>query len=145
MTSSEARSFVSSLFSDNFGSVNLLYRASEHGWYGKDFHSRVDNKGPHVTIFKTTTGKIFGGYLKQGLPSGATYLHDSDAFLFQVERREVYPVQSAGYAAYSYPGYGPTFGGGPGGNHDIWMAEPFNKGGMAHSWFGHAYATPSGV
>lgn len=131
LTSSEGRSFVSSLFSDTYGEVALLYRATEHGWQGRDFHSRADNKGPTVTIFKTNTGRIFGGYLKQSWASGATYIGDSEAFLFSVDKQEVNPVQpgAAGYAAYSYPGYGPTFGGGPGGNHDIWLGEPFNNQG----------------
>jgi len=40
----------------------ILYRASRDGKSAHDFHSKCDDKGPTLTIVRTITGKIFGGY-----------------------------------------------------------------------------------
>ena len=42
----------------------MLYRGSEHGWMRKDFHSRCDNKGPTIYLFKIKDGDVIGGYTK---------------------------------------------------------------------------------
>jgi hypothetical protein len=42
-----------------------LYRGSIHGWKYKIFHSRCDNKGPTISLFKVKdTGDCIGGYTK---------------------------------------------------------------------------------
>ena len=43
-------------------SDKLLYRASRNGWAASNFHSCCDNKGPTVTVVKSTGNYIFGGY-----------------------------------------------------------------------------------
>ena len=42
----------------------MLYRGSEHGWKYKDFHSRCDDMGPTISLFKIKDGDIIGGYSK---------------------------------------------------------------------------------
>jgi hypothetical protein len=42
----------------------LLFRGSEHGWKAKDFHSRCDNKGPTISLFKVKDGDCIGGFTK---------------------------------------------------------------------------------
>ena len=42
----------------------LLYSGSIHGWKCLDFHSRCDNKGPTVSLFKIKDGDCIGGYTK---------------------------------------------------------------------------------
>jgi len=40
-----------------------LYRGSIYGWKYKHFHSRCDNKGPTISLFKVKdTGECIGGY-----------------------------------------------------------------------------------
>ena len=39
-----------------------LYLASKHGFSSRAFHHRCDNMGPTVTLVRTVTGHIFGGY-----------------------------------------------------------------------------------
>jgi hypothetical protein len=41
---------------------SLLYRASEHGFLPKDFHSKCDDKSNTLTIIKSSNGYVFGGY-----------------------------------------------------------------------------------
>lgn len=36
--------------------------ADQDGWGALDFHSKVDERGPTVTVIKTTSGNIFGAY-----------------------------------------------------------------------------------
>jgi hypothetical protein len=40
----------------------LLFRGSEHGWKYKDFHSRCDNKGRTISLFKIKDGDCIGGF-----------------------------------------------------------------------------------
>ena len=43
----------------------LLYKASEHENKSRLFHECCDDKGPTLTIIKSTEGWIFGGYTTQ--------------------------------------------------------------------------------
>ena len=45
--------------------LKLLYRASEHEYKPISFHECCDDKGPTLTIIKSTEGWIFGGYTTQ--------------------------------------------------------------------------------
>ena len=41
----------------------MLYRGSEHGFMGKDFHGRCDGKGPTISLFKLKDNdNCIGGY-----------------------------------------------------------------------------------
>ena len=72
----------------------VLYLASEHGFDSRAFHHRCDNKGPTVTLVRTETGHIFGGYasvpwsrgeLKTKPPRWVpTYVEDPEAFVFRL-------------------------------------------------------------
>jgi hypothetical protein len=42
--------------------TTLLYRGSDHGWKYIDFHSRCDNKGPTISLFKVEEGDCIGGF-----------------------------------------------------------------------------------
>ena len=42
--------------------AKLLYRGSRDGFGANDCHKKIDNKGPTLSIVKTTENKIFGGY-----------------------------------------------------------------------------------
>lgn len=42
--------------------VELLYRASEHGFTYSAFHDKCDNKGPTISLIKSEHEKVFGGF-----------------------------------------------------------------------------------
>lgn len=44
------------------GNFNLLYRSSRDGRNDGTFHSKCDNKGPTLSIIKTSDGYVLGGY-----------------------------------------------------------------------------------
>jgi hypothetical protein len=50
------------------------------------------------------------------------------------------PVKTHGYALYTIPTYGPTFGGG----HDIYITNNANANTGSYTNLGHSYQTPSG-
>ena len=64
--------------------TNPLYRASEDGWMHKDFHSRCDNKGPTISLFKIENGDCIGGFTNVQWQSERKYEHDSEAMLFNL-------------------------------------------------------------
>ena len=43
----------------------LLYRASDHDFTADSFHEYCDDKGPTLTIIKSSDGWIFGGFTSQ--------------------------------------------------------------------------------
>jgi len=47
---------------DADGKLKLLYRGSKDGFDAKQFHSKCDDQGCTLTIIKTTSGHIIGGY-----------------------------------------------------------------------------------
>lgn len=68
----------------------LLYRSTVNGLEPNQFHSRVDHKGPTLSIVETEEGVIFGGYTsipwasKGGLSTNPQ--KDGETFLFKIEK-----------------------------------------------------------
>ena len=69
VTEQASLAFVHSLL--NGKSLNLLYRGSRDGWKYVDFHSRCDNKGATLTLFKTDDGRVCGGYTAESWESNS--------------------------------------------------------------------------
>ena len=42
--------------------MKLLYRATDDGFHHKDFHKKVDNRGPTLTLIKSEHDNVFGFY-----------------------------------------------------------------------------------
>ena len=66
--------------------TTLLYRGSIHGWKLLDFHSRCDEKGPTICLFKIKDGDCIGGYTtaQWKSPPGVNSSRDKDAMLFNL-------------------------------------------------------------
>ena len=144
----------------NVRKATLLYRASEHGYCAKKFHSFCDDKGPTVTVIQSNHGNIFGGYISRSWKPELVHFRghciiDENAFLFLIKsNEEEYDEQcplsfdikkgmhqwdiDSGYK------YGPIFGAGS----DIFIAHKyqfqhyvrknsFEYGGFAGSLCGH--------
>ena len=50
---------------------NALYLASQHGFDSREFHHKCDKKGATITLVRTRTGHIFGGYASVSWGRGA--------------------------------------------------------------------------
>ena len=49
--------FITTSYKTEYNTV-LIYRATRDGFKAKDFHDKCDEKGPTLTIIKTTTGHV---------------------------------------------------------------------------------------
>lgn len=63
------------------------------------FHSCCDNKGETITVIRSTSGHIFGGYTSKSWTSSGKYVSDPNSFLFTLVNSNnipptKYPVQS---------------------------------------------------
>ena len=68
----------------NFEIKNLLWQGSRDGFSSKTFHSLCDNKGPTITIIKSSNGFIFGGFTLISWNSTSKWTEDSSSFIFSL-------------------------------------------------------------
>ena len=77
----------------------LQYRATLHGFAPNDFHSRCNDKGESLVIYKDESGYIYGGYTKIGWQnfdedSDLLGIYDPEAFVFSLlNPKRIPPVQ----------------------------------------------------
>ncbi|CAG5863859.1 unnamed protein product [Menidia menidia] len=92
--------------------LNLLYKASVHGFTSAAFHQRCDNRSPTLSVGYNASGYVFGGYTRQPFSQSGTYVSDDQAFLFTFrgEKLHKYPVMNATYAVKMVGNSGPYFG-----------------------------------
>lgn len=106
--------------------LDLIYRMTRDGATLNDFHSRCDNQGPTVTLFKTSSGRSCGGYVSESWdspPGGCGYWkEDYSAFLISFDAQQRFDVSRPDEAIYCDMGLGPWFG-------DCLLSahEPFNE------------------
>jgi hypothetical protein len=91
--------------------TTLLYRGSDHGWTGKDFHSRSDSKGATISLFKVKGGDCIGGFTKAlwRSPIDPDFVGDNDAMLFNLSRYRHFPSKKTKYAIFRRYDWGPCF------------------------------------
>lgn len=127
----EEKKYLYSILPAKKVASTLLYRGSRDGWQAFDFHSRCDNKGATITLFRSDKGRRIGGYTGQSWDSLNRAKADSSAFLFALDQKMKYPVQQAGSAIYCGSTIGPKFGGV---SDELGaMNTPFNQAGYGQS------------
>ena len=120
----------------------LLYRASEHGFEVKDFHSKCDNKSNTLTLIKPHgSPNIFGGFTSASWDSISGYKTDCSAFIFSLVNKDQKPlkmrVSKPESAIYCCSSYGPLFGG-----YDIYIANRSDSNTDSYPNLGHSYSHP---
>ncbi|KAM9848782.1 interferon-induced protein 44-like [Aulostomus maculatus] len=92
--------------------LQLLYKASVHGFSSAAFHQRCDSHGPTVSVGYNDTGHVFGGYTQKAFCQSGQYVHDDKAFLFTFKGVNIltYPVTGAANAVRMMGNSGPYFG-----------------------------------
>ncbi len=101
----------------------LLYRASRDGFSAKAFHEKCDRFEGTLTVIKSTSGEIFGGFTEkawqsnsQNFSSGYSdygYVPDPNAFIFSLANKNNEPfkaISNGSSGIYCYSFYGPSFG-----------------------------------
>ncbi|KAM9357723.1 interferon-induced protein 44-like [Symphorus nematophorus] len=109
LTASQQRTICSQLARVK---LQLLYKASIHGFTGAAFHQRCDNRCPTVSVGYNTSGYVFGGYTKQPFSQSGQYVRDDQAFLFTLNGEKLlkYPVTGPANAVRMISNSGPYFG-----------------------------------
>ena len=90
--------------------LNLLYRATRNGDSDSSFHKICDNIKDTITLVKTKTGLIFGGYTNETWNGNGTYKKDDKAFCFSINLKKRYNNKKTDKSIYCYNSYGPCFG-----------------------------------
>ena len=91
-----------------------IFTMSLNGSSCNDFHKYCDNKGPTITIIKTTNNKIFGGFtpLNWENSGGNKYNKSNQTFIFSLDLMKKFDVINAKKEAiYCTKNNGPYFGG----------------------------------
>ena len=88
--------------------VNLLYKASADSDRAYVFHSKCDFAEKTLVLIETDKGKRFGGYTTCSW-SGNCIKKDDNAFIFSLDKMEIYEIFPGQDAIGCYPNYGPIF------------------------------------
>ena len=80
--------------------MELLYRATKDGGSASIFHQKCDDISPTLTVIKTNTGKIFGGYTTQSWNGNGDYKKDSEAFCYDLCKAKIYRIKEGCNAIY---------------------------------------------
>ena len=113
-----------------------IYRATEDGDKADDFHRLCDGNTNVIVLIKTKDGKKFGGYTSIGFNNYNQSNLDDTAFIFSIDKREIYPNIRGKNAIESYYNLGPTFSG-----DSIKIYDNFFKKGGITSKIGTNYQT----
>jgi hypothetical protein len=108
--SSENKEWLLSQLPQKVVTLTLLFRGSTQGWSPSKFHELCDDKGPTITIFKSKAQMIFGGFTQESWDSKSKWKKDEKAFIFSVDRKQIYRVKDAQKAIYCDSKRGPSFG-----------------------------------
>ena len=111
LTTPKSIAYVKSLVPDR--NLQLLFRTSRDGWNNVTFHSKCDDMGATITLFKTEEGRICGGYASvswESMESSSSYKEDKECFIFSVDCERVFKIKLSKYALGCWNGWGPQFG-----------------------------------
>jgi len=118
----------------------LVYRATRDGFASTTFHSNCNNVGPTITIVKSTSNYLFGGYNPNNWTTSSTgYQSGGGSFIFTLTNAWNKPPTIfrwlKSHGPYDHQSYGPIFGGG----HDIIIVNNANSNNSSCSNFPHSY------
>ena len=113
-----------------------IYRATEDGDKAEDFHRLCDGNTNILVLIKTKNGKKIGGYTSIGFNNLNQSILDDTAFIFSIDKREIYPNLKGKNAIDSYYNLGPTFSG-----DSIKIFDNFLQKGGITSKYGLNYQT----
>jgi hypothetical protein len=90
--------------------LTLLYSGSTHGWQRSKFHELCDEKGPTITVMKSKAARVFGGFAMQSWDSKTGEKADEKAFIYSIDRQQIYRAIDTQKALYCHSNLGLCFG-----------------------------------
>lgn len=106
----------------------LIYRATRDGFSARDFHSKCDGSPNTLTIVRSSSGSVFGGFAQEAWSSSDEWVDDPASFVFKVTGSEG-GSSEIGCSATS----GPRF------SRDICIASDSNVNEASYSDFGRSF------
>ena len=88
---------------------NLIYKAIKDTDCAETFHQKCDKARRTLVLIETINGKRFGGYTTESWEGDGIDKIDSEAFVFSLDKLQVYNIISGQPAIGCYPKYGPVF------------------------------------
>ena len=88
---------------------NLIYKALNDSDRAEIFHQKCDSAIRSLVLIETLEGKRFGGYTTQKWEGDGIEKNDNEAFIFSLDKKEIYNIISGKPAIGCYPKYGPVF------------------------------------
>ena len=104
--------YIEEKINKKINKFELIFRMSENGTKSEDFHKYCDNKGPTLTLVKTTKNKIFGGFTPLNWNNNGNQLYDksNQTFIFSLNLMKIYNMISNEREAIYCDNSGPNFG-----------------------------------
>lgn len=88
-----------------------IFRASQDGDKAETFHRLCDNAPNLLIVISTENGKKFGGFTSRGFDSSNSSQIDDSAFIFSLDKKEIYSVMKGYPAIDCFLNMGPSFSG----------------------------------
>ena len=88
---------------------NLIYKAINDTDRAEVFHQKCDNATRTLILIETINDKRFGGFTTQSWGGDGIDKNDDEAFIFSLDKLQVYNIISGQPAIGCYPKYGPVF------------------------------------
>ncbi len=125
----------------------LKYKASIDGFKASDFHANCDSIANTLTVIKSESGNVFGGFTEKEWHSRGGYVTDPSAFIFSLVNEDSNPFKvncsnGGQYAICCSADHGPVFGGDDKYLQDIIIRSDSNTLQKSYSGFGYAYQHP---
>ena len=89
--------------------LKLLYKATIDTDRAEIFHKKCDKAKTSLVLIETTNGLRFGGFTTQTWKGDGVDKKDDNAFIFSLDKLQIYNIISGQPAIGCYPKYGPVF------------------------------------
>ena len=89
--------------------LTLLYKATVDSDTAEAFHEKCDDAKSTLVLIETDKGKRFGGYTTCSWSGECVEKKDEDAFVFSLDKMEIYENIQGEDAIGCYPKFGPIF------------------------------------
>ena len=89
--------------------LNLLYKATIDSDRAAIFHKKCDPAENSLVLIKSANNKRFGGYTSCSWEGNSIEKKDENAFVFSLDKMQIYDIIQGEDAIGCYPKYGPVF------------------------------------
>ena len=91
--------------------LNLLYKATVDSDKAEAFHNKCDSAKSSLVLIQSGNGKRFGGFTTCDWEGNELDKKDDNAFVFSLDKMEIYDIIPDQDAIGCYPTFGPVFSG----------------------------------